>query len=179
MLKPVKKELLFVVVVMLLCAVLGIYYHYVRVHELAARYQYECSMHLVDLWDITMGLAKDQDRFPEDLTAITKKVPISQYNARWRLHPVLCPGPETPFDPDTATLDSFGYSYINWSTRSFAHIIEVPGDYPLAYDRKLSNHSGRGVFVLQVNGRVMWDPGAEWVRDFSVRHPEFHIPIPQ
>ncbi len=178
MLKGAKTAILCIVVV-LVCVVPAVYYHSIRIHEVAARYRYECPMHLRDLWDITMALAKEGDRFPEDLTSITNKVPISQYNARWRLHPVLCPGSQTSFDFEGPTTDSFGYVYVNWSSRQFAHVAEVPAEYPLIYDRALSNHLGRGIFVLKVNGSVIWDSGAEWIRGFTAKHPEYHIPLPQ
>jgi hypothetical protein len=159
--------------------VLAANYHSVRIRQLAARYRYECPMHLVDIWDITMALAREHGRFPEDLTSITRKVPISQYDAQWRSHPVLCPGSEAICDAKRATVESFGYAYVNWSARGYAHAKDVPGAYPLIYDRTLSNHFGRGIFVVKVNGSVIWDPAAEWVRDFSNRHPEYRLENPQ
>jgi len=172
-------------VVLLVCAVYTVYvavswYHEARrFSELKIRYQYECPMHLIDLYDLIIASAREHDRFPEDLTFITKKWPIGQYNARMRIHPVLCPRSQTPIDLERVTADSFGYAYVNWSAKSFAHVADVPGEYPLVYDRTLSNHSGRGVFVLRINGSVVWDPGAKWVRDFSGAHPEYHLLIPQ
>jgi hypothetical protein len=170
-------------VVVLVCAGYAAYvavwccYHEAgRISELKIRYQYECPMHLIDLYDYIIASARQHDRFPEDLTFITKKWPIGQRNARMRLSLVLCPGSQTPIDLERVTPD---YAYVNWSAKLFAHVVDVPGEYPLVYDRTLSNHSGRGVFVLRVNGSVIWDPGAEWVRGFSGRHPEYHVLIPQ
>lgn len=170
---------LFCIIALLSCIVFAAGYHAKRTYQLVAKYDYECPMHLVDMYDIIMALAREHGRFPGDLASITNKLPISEYSARWRLHPVLCPGLQAPFDLKSPTADSFGYAYVDWSSKSFAHPAEVPGDYPLVYDRALTNHSGRGVFVLRVNGSVVWDPGAEWIRGFSHSHPEFRILSPE
>jgi hypothetical protein len=162
----------------LMCMALSIYYHENRLHEVAARYQYECPLHLIDLWTITMELAKNNDRFPQDLTFIIKKMPISNKNLRLRLSPVLCPASQVAFNANEATADALDYVFLNWS-RAFTHVKDVPGDYPLAYDRKLANHVGRGIFVLKVDGSVIWDSDAQWLHNFSIRHPEYRVLIPQ
>jgi hypothetical protein len=152
-------------------------YHYTKkIHQIAARCQYECPMHLIDLWGIITSLAKEHDQFPKDLMLITNKVPISQYNALWRLHPLLCPGVDTPFD---SKYSDAGYAYVNWSSKGFIHVADVPGDYPLVYDDKLANHFGRGVFVLKVDGNVIWDPGALWINDFINKHVDFELRSPK
>ena len=71
------------------------------------------------------------------------------------------------------------YRYVDWSARQFARIEDVPGEYPLVYDNALSNHVYNGVYVLKVDGSVMWDAGAELIGEFSSRHPEYHIVVPQ
>jgi hypothetical protein len=81
-------------------------------------------------------------------------------------------------DLENMTPETFDYTYINWST-IFAHVKEVPGDYPLAYDRTLANHVGRGVYVIKVDGTVIWDEGAYWIRRFSAQHPEYRVPVPR
>jgi type II secretory pathway pseudopilin PulG len=55
----------------------------------------------------------------------------------------------------------------------------VPGDYPIAYDRSMSNHCGRGVNVLSVDGIVRWDSNAEWLKTFAAEHPEAKLPLPE
>ena len=44
------------------------------------------------------------------------------------------------------------YIYINWSLYYGAQ--PVPPDYPLIYDRRLSNHDGKGINVVSVEGAV-------------------------
>ena len=70
------------------------------------------------------------------------------------------------------------YTYINWSEH-FDNPDEVPPDYPLMYDRALSNHDGGGINILRVDGITFWDPGGTWLRDFAARHPEYDIPVPK
>jgi hypothetical protein len=170
---------LVVVVLLLTCAVFAINYHHKRMYEVVAKYRYECPMHLLDLWSITVALAKEKDRFPQDLASINVKIPlVSQSRIRLRLSPVLCPGSEIPFDKNEFITNVSDYVYINWSS-TFGHVAEVPGEYPLAYDRRLANHLGKGVYVVKVNGSVVWDADAQWIRQFSTKNPELHIPIPQ
>jgi len=70
------------------------------------------------------------------------------------------------------------YAYVNWSN-CFDKPGKVPPDYPLMYDRALSNHDGRGINVLRVDGTTLWDPGGTWLRDFAARHPEYDVPVPE
>ena len=150
-------------------------YYSKRISRLVLRYQYECPMHLYDLWDITMLDAKNKDRFPEDLMFFTNVMPITQFEGRWRAHPLLCPCAAAVYDHERPDINSIGYAYIDWSDKGFAHITNVPGNYPLIYDSTLSNHSGRGVFVVKVNGNIIWDPGAQWINDFIKTHPEYQL----
>ncbi len=69
------------------------------------------------------------------------------------------------------------YTYMWWS-RYYGTPNEVPWDYPLLYDRALSNHGERGVNILRVGGDVLWDPDATWLRDFAASHPQYDIPVP-
>jgi len=70
------------------------------------------------------------------------------------------------------------YVFVNWH-EWFTITNAPPDDYPLVYDRKLSNHHGLGVNVLSVCGEVVWDKRAQQLKNFSLQHPEYHLPIPQ
>jgi len=70
------------------------------------------------------------------------------------------------------------YTYVNWSDY-YEDPEKVPADYPLMYDRALSNHDGRGINIARVDGMTFWDPGGAWLRDFAARHPEYDIPVPE
>jgi hypothetical protein len=73
--------------------------------------------------------------------------------------------------------DLIDYTYIDW--QRFLGTNAVPGEYPLIYDRKLSNHLGLGINVSTVNGRCFWDFRAHWLKGFIAKHPEFHLSFPQ
>lgn len=163
----------------LLCTALAMNFHRMRVYQITAKCNYECPMHLADLSGILLALANEADRSPHDLTAVTQKVPVSEYNARWRLHPALCPGAYGTIDPRKPDPHRLGYVYVDWSSNGFAHVTNVPADYPLAYDQSFSNHAGKGVFVVKVNGNVIWDQSGEWIRVFIKKHPEYHLSTPE
>ena len=58
------------------------------------------------------------------------------------------------------------------------------------YDRRLSNHGGKGINVLLVDvvnayegirGPTFWfwDEDAKWLREFARGHPDVKIPLPE
>ena len=177
MLRTSIKRAMFVIV-LLGCVACAIYYHEIEKHRIIARYRYDCPMHLTDLWSLTLTFAEGNDHFPEDLTFITKKTHMSREKMRLRLSPVLCPASKAPINLNEKTGETPDYAYVNWSSR-FPHLKDVPEDYPLAYDRTLANHGGRGIFIVMVNGRIIWDADAQWIRNFSTLHPEYLILIPK
>ncbi len=69
------------------------------------------------------------------------------------------------------------YTFIDWPAVLGTNA--VPTNYPVAFDRSLSNHAGHGVCVLTADGLVRWDSNAEWLRKFSAEHPEAKLPMPQ
>jgi hypothetical protein len=75
------------------------------------------------------------------------------------------------------------YTYVYWPEGT-----NTPITYPLLYDRRLSNHAGRGINVLLVQGThhrkgapgtILWDPEADWLKGFAREHPEFNIKLPE
>jgi hypothetical protein len=90
---------------------------------------------------------------------------------------LICPG--SGHSPGSLTnADSWAdYTLIDWSVVLGTNA--VPDNYPIAYDRFMSNHAGHGVNVLTVDGFVRWDSNAEWLKKFSAEHPEAKLPMPQ
>lgn len=68
------------------------------------------------------------------------------------------------------------YIYINWE--QFYGTNDVPAEYPIVYDRSLSNHFGRGVNVITFGGGCFWDRGAKWLKQFAADHPSFKVIVP-
>lgn len=66
------------------------------------------------------------------------------------------------------------YIYIPWATGA-----NTPPDYPLMYDRRLSNHQGKGINVVYLDGHVEFDEGAKRLKAFAAKHPKLHIPMPE
>ena len=89
--------------------------------------------------------------------------------------PLACPGAETNLlqSIQDRIID---YYYIDWSELSGVANVST---YPQIYDRRLSNHEGRGINILMVNGSVKWDSNAEWLKRFSAEHPNTKVPIPE
>jgi len=69
------------------------------------------------------------------------------------------------------------YIYVNW--QQLLGTNAIPDNYPLIYDRKVSNHCGLGINILPVNGKCFWDFRARWLKNFKRKHPEYDLPIPQ
>jgi len=116
--------------------------------------------------------------FPPDLkTAFLESeknlVPASPSNAIF-LH---CPGSKTKPGLLSDADEWQDYIYIDWSRYYGAE--KVPDDYPLIYDRRLSNHDGKGINVVTVGGEVYWDPDAGKLCSFALRHPEYEVPLPE
>ena len=81
------------------------------------------------------------------------------------------------------------YFYVYWPS-----VKGVYANYPLMYDRRLSNHNGKGICVLLVEGAVnppapprpesyhgqfFWDENAQWLRKFVREHPDLKVPLPE
>ncbi len=92
---------------------------------------------------------------------------------------MICPGTGRDVPQGTiSTDDDVDYLYINWSVWYKDTDVEALRDYPLVYDRRLSNHGGKGINVGCMDGSTFWDAGAVWLRDFAKKHPEYEIPMP-
>lgn len=76
------------------------------------------------------------------------------------------------------TGDSGDYFFVDWSKQPEA-IEKLPGKRPLTYDRRLSNHDGRGINILMADGSVEWDSNAEWLKKFAAEHPNAKLPMPE
>lgn len=70
------------------------------------------------------------------------------------------------------------YVFVNWS--KLPDGAGTPsGKYPLAYDRRRSNHGGRGINILMSDGTVEWDSEAQWLKRYSTDHPTSRLPMPE
>lgn len=89
---------------------------------------------------------------------------------------LTCPGVSKGATSTTNLNEESNYVYINWEP--FFKTNSVPQGYPLFYDRKLSNHHGLGINVLTTSG-LFFDFRGRWLKDFSAKHPEFQLPLPE
>jgi len=110
--------------------------------------------------------------------------PTNNFPNLWNLeggavrHLFTCPGtgkkriPSSPEDMD--------YIFIDWS-RWFKDPKKIPDNYPLGYDRRLSNHAGKGINIVFVGNpnHLMWDKKAEWLKRFAIDHPDYQIKLPE
>lgn len=101
----------------------------------------------------------------------------------------VCAGSDKRAGSWTNTTDWMDYFYVRWP-----EVTEIYTNYPLMYDRRLSNHGGEGINVLLVDGLVssmvagkpdtfhgqfFWDEDAQWLRRFAREHPSVQIPMPE
>jgi hypothetical protein len=91
---------------------------------------------------------------------------------------ICCPGVRHQKEEVLDGTNWMDYTYIDWS-KYFDTPSKVPEDYPLLYDRAMSNHGGNGINIALVSNIVFWDPGATWLRNFAASHPQYDIPVPK
>ncbi len=93
------------------------------------------------------------------------------------LKPLLhCPGStlqtqtigESPYESD--------YVYVHWPQLLPDSAKTLPGDYPIVYDARLSNHNGKGINILLVDGSVIWDQRARWLTHLAAQHHGIILP---
>ncbi len=149
-----------------------------RDDERKARYAYECPMHLMDLHALLMEENSMRRYYPSNLNFVADVFKPKGFAVRTHTYVLVCPGSDTM--PGTAFNVSnwTDYIYVDWS-RWFPNFTELPGGLPMIYDRRLANHGNRGVYVLRSDGFVMWDPGAQWLRAFADKHPEYRLTVPE
>jgi len=88
---------------------------------------------------------------------------------------LACPGGK--LNPTTRSNYQAGYYYVDW-TKHQPQPNFGAGKYPLIYDRFMLNHDGKGVNVLMMDGSVMWDADAEWLKKFASENTNVTLSIP-
>jgi prepilin-type processing-associated H-X9-DG protein len=128
--------------------------------------QQNCKQQLRSLWSaITLYRHDHSNQWPANLESLDKDMV-------GRL--LTCPGVKT----NSGAGSQSDYFYVDWS--KLPHGADVAsGKYPLMYDRRTSNHDGRGINVLMVDGSVEWDSGAAWLKKFAAEHPNAKLPMPE
>ena len=66
------------------------------------------------------------------------------------------------------------YIYIHWDQG-----IRTPTNFPLMFDRRVSNHQWKGINIVRVDGSVLWDVRGQWLRAFANEHPDLRLPLPE
>lgn len=109
-----------------------------------------------------------EERLPNSLTVLSNELSNPAF--------LICPG--TGHTPASfLNSDSWAdYTLVDWPALLGTN--SVPSTYPIAYDRSLTNHGGRGVNVLTADGFVHWDPNAQGLKKFVAQHPNFKLSIP-
>ena len=89
---------------------------------------------------------------------------------------MMCPGGRNQSEGAPARDKGIDYIYVNWVQKEGVVSNNIPGEYPMVYDRCKSNHAGKGVNVLLANGRVIWDNNAQWLTSFASNHSLINLP---
>lgn len=157
-----KRNLLAIVLISL--AVIGVLSSCRKPASLAD--QQNCKQQLRSLWSaIELYRHDHSNQWPPNLESLDKDMV-------GRL--LTCPGVKTNSGPGGQS----DYLYLDWS-KLLDGPGTSPGKWPLMYDRRMSNHDGRGVNVLMVDGSVEWDSNAEWLKKFAAEHPNAKLPMPE
>jgi hypothetical protein len=135
-------------------------------------------MRLTWLWASFANIEASSGRPPSNLVAFAEGVQFTGAKRRLHYHPLLCPGSKT--EPQTAARANewSDYWYVDWA-QWFPKTNRPPGDFPLFYDRRFSNHDGKGIYVVNVDGLVFWDPGANWLKAFATKHQTYRLKMPE
>jgi hypothetical protein len=149
-----------------------------RYHDCEVRCAYECSMHLMDLRALLLEETSMLRYYPSNLNFVLPVYKPSPFTLRTHTHVLLCPGSKTCVGSQRDLVGLCDYAYVDWS-RWFDDPEAVPAGFPMIYDRRLSNHGGRGVYILRSEGFVMWDPGGQWLSTFAAKHPEYKLTLPE
>jgi prepilin-type processing-associated H-X9-DG protein len=68
------------------------------------------------------------------------------------------------------------YIYVKWPEQTSDASNSLPAEYPVVYDSRLSNHQGKGINVLLVDGSVIWDEQGRWLSQFASDHHGIILP---
>jgi hypothetical protein len=132
-----------------------------------ARYivdRYNCSRQLQSLW-CALQLYKQEHGGQWPLTLKDLDISVQRL--------LKCPGVAECRDECRED-----YIYIPWQGTGLK-VENGATEYPLIYDRSLSNHRGKGINILLLDGRVMWDPGAMRLKKFASEHSDIVLPVPR
>jgi hypothetical protein len=133
-----------------------------------------CQSHLHNLALVVSAYRQDhEERFPPSLARLMTESGMSDGVSRL----LVCPGLKSATGGAALSTESASYIFVNWSAW-FLDERRVPPEFPLFYDRRLANHAGNGVNVVQVNGTVFWDLHCKWLKDFSASNPKYGIRVP-
>ena len=140
---------------------------------------YECPMRLEELRGlIATWSGGEEGRLPSNLDFISAAFKMTADKRELRLNPLLCPSAQTRISGDRVPANSSDYIYVDYS-KQFTNWTNLPKEYPLVYDRRYSNHSEAGVYVMKSDGGVIWDRDASWLKSFIKTHPECRIQLPE
>jgi hypothetical protein len=173
----IRKITAFSILVLLLAAVVFVIpaIHAARAH--AQRISCENCLSAIGKTFIIYGMDNGVDNhnssfFPPKIAALCCTTGGSCYITQPKVF--LCKGSQSHVGSLTNVDAWMDYIYIPWSTGT-----STPPDYPVMYDRRLSNHQGTGINILWVDTSVSWDKGAKELKEFAAKHPDLHIPLPE
>lgn len=159
--------------VLSLCASIAVLFGSLIHFGLISRRRQQCRSRLSrSLHMLVWMYEKEHGAFPSKMTALETSADIRRLfvcgERRGRL------GPMSDVD------EWMDYIYVYWPTGE-----KTPKALPLMYDRRMSNHRGKGVNVVLVGssstgpGVCFWDRNAEWLKKFDKEHPNVNIPLPE
>lgn len=131
----------------------------------------QAVMHDVLLNDLKEYRHKYDGQYPPDLAAAE-----NFNNPGGKLDFVTCPGVGIRTLPAAGGTNA-DYIYVNWGLTFGTN--DVPGNYPVIYDRRLANHKGLGVNVITMDGRHFFDRHASWLQKFTNSYPQYHLTMPE
>jgi hypothetical protein len=146
---------------------------------LTARDYTACRNKMTSMAWLLFSYHNDYRHYPSNIVVVASANPIgdlSPFPTNRVRNLLACPGvrSEVAF-ASNGPIDS-DYVYVYWEAVFGTNM--VPKDYPIIYDRRLSNHRGLGINVLTATN-LFWDFRARWLKGFASKHPEYKIQLPE
>ena len=136
-----------------------------------------CRSKLMALkFNMTIYRSDHQGHWPSNLVSVAAATFQADVTNEVVLDRLSCPAAGHYFQGSTDVISDADYVYINWE--AFFGTNAPPPDYPLFYDRRLSNHKGIGVNVVTA-ASCFWDYHARFLTNFAGAHPNYHLPMPE
>lgn len=137
----------------------------------------QCQWNLKSLSIIVEAYIDEHNgKYPKTLDDALSNVGVQDIGKAAEMY--RCPGAINDNNSKHDFASRAGYYYKNWS-EWFGETNIVPNTYPVIYDSQFINHNHKGINIVLVRGKVLWDEKGLWLKNFAKEHPEYGLALPK